>query len=65
MCICIEPMVNMGKRNIVIEKDGWQCRTRDRQPSAHFEHTVAILGGKTQVLTTFDYIEEVLGEKAI
>lgn len=65
MCLCIEPMVNLGKRNIVIEKDGWTCRTRDRQPSAHFEHTVAIVDGQTQVLTTFDYIEQVLGEKAI
>ena len=35
MCICIEPMVNMGSRNIVIGSDGWQCVTRDRKPSAH------------------------------
>lgn len=65
MCICIEPMVNLGKRNIVIEKDGWTCRTRDRQPSAHYEHTVAMVDGKTEILTTFDYIEEVLKERAI
>ncbi|MCM1503712.1 MAG: type I methionyl aminopeptidase [Muribaculum sp.] len=65
MCICIEPMVNIGKRNIVIEKDGWTCRTRDRQPSAHYEHTVAMIDGKTEILTTFDYIEEVLKERAI
>ena len=65
LCIAIEPMVNLGKRNIVIEKDGWQCRTRDRQPSAHYDHTVAILDGSTQVLTTFDYIEQALGERAI
>ncbi len=65
MCICIEPMVNMGKRNIVIERDGWTCRTRDRQPSAHFEHTVAIAEGQTKVLTTFDYIEQALGDRAI
>ena len=65
MCICVEPMVNMGKRNIVIEKDGWTCRTRDRQPSAHYEHTLAMVDGKTEILTTFDYIEEVLKERAI
>ena len=65
MCIAIEPMVNLGKRNIVIEKDGWQCRTRDRQPSAHFEHTVAVINGETEILTTFDYIEQALGDKAI
>lgn len=65
MCLCIEPMVNMGSRNIVIERDGWTCRTRDRQPSAHYEHTLAIIDGKTEVLTTFDYIEEVLKDKFI
>jgi len=65
MCIAIEPMINMGKRQVVFEKDGWTVRTRDRQPSAHFEHTVAIREGKADILSTFDYIEEVLGEKAI
>ena len=61
----IGPMVNMGSRNIVIEHDGWTCRTRDRQPSAHYEHTLAIIDGKTEVLTTFDYIEEVLKDRFI
>lgn len=65
MCLCIEPMVNMGSRNIVIEHDGRTCRTRDRQPSAHYEHTLAIIDGKTEVLTTFDYIEEVLKDRFI
>lgn len=65
MCLCIEPMVNMGSHNIVIESDGWTCRTRDRKPSAHYEHTLAIIDGKTEVLTTFDYIEEVLKDKFI
>ena len=65
MVICIEPMVNMGSRNIVIERDGWQCRTRDRKPSAHFEHTVAIVGGRTEVLTTFDYIPSGIMEQFI
>lgn len=58
MCIAIEPMVNLGSRNIVIERDGWTCRTRDRKPSAHYEHTVAILHGETQLMTTFEYIDE-------
>ena len=65
MVICIEPMVNMGSRNIVIESDGWQCRTRDRKPSAHFEHTVAIIDGRTEVLTTFDYIPSEIMDKFI
>lgn len=65
MCICIEPMINMGSRNIVIERDGWTCRTRDRRPSAHYEHTLAIHDDETEVLTTFDYVAEVLGERFI
>lgn len=62
MCIAIEPMINMGSRNIVVEKDGWTVRTRDKKPSAHFEHTIAIHNGKPEILSTFEYIEEVLGE---
>ncbi|MBR4722168.1 MAG: type I methionyl aminopeptidase [Muribaculaceae bacterium] len=65
MCLSIEPMINMGSRNIVILQDGWTCRTRDRKPSAHFEHTVAIVNGRTEVLTTFNYVEEVLKERSI
>lgn len=60
LVIAIEPMVNMGKRNVLQEKDGWTIRTVDRQYSAHFEHTVAIKGDEPLVLTTFKYIEEVL-----
>ncbi len=65
MCICIEPMINLGSRNIVIEKDGWTCRTKDRKPSAHYEHTIAVLDGEPDVLTTFDYVKEVLGDRFI
>ena len=61
MCICIEPMINLGSKNIVIGQDGWQCRTRDRKPSAHYEHTLAIRGDRPEILTTFSYIEEALG----
>lgn len=63
MCICIEPMVNMGSKNVVIEKDGWQCRTRDRKPSAHYEHTIAITPEEPEILTTFRYIDEALAAK--
>lgn len=65
MCLCIEPMINMGSRNIVIESDGWQCRTKDRKPSAHYEHTVAIIDGRTEILTTYDYIKESLNDRFI
>lgn len=63
MVLAIEPMINLGKRNIVQENDGWTIRTSDRLPSAHFEHTVAIKNNKAEVITTFDYIEEVLKNK--
>ena len=65
MVIAIEPMINLGSRNIVIERDGWTSRTRDRKPSAHFEHTVAVREGKADILSSFKYVEEVLGEKSI
>lgn len=65
MCIAIEPMINLGSKNIVISQDGWNCRTKDRKPSAHFEHTVAIVNGKTEILTTFKYVEDALGDKSI
>ena len=65
LCIAIEPMINLGSRNIVIEADGWTCRTRDRKPSAHYEHTVAVLDGQTHILTTFDYVAQVLGDRFI
>jgi methionyl aminopeptidase len=63
MCIAIEPMINMGKKNVKFEKDGWTVRTADRKPSAHFEHTVAIRQGKADILSTFEFIEEVLENK--
>jgi methionyl aminopeptidase len=58
MVIAIEPMINLGTRNIVQERDGWTIRTADRKPSAHYEHTVAIFEDRTEILTTHQYIEE-------
>lgn len=60
LVIAIEPMVNVGKRYVVKGKDGWSILTRDNSLSAHFEHTVAIVDGKPDVITTFKYIEEAL-----
>ena len=65
MCIAIEPMINLGSKNVVIESNGWECRTRDRKPSAHYEHTVLITEEGNEILTTFRYIEEALAEKNI
>lgn len=58
MTIAIEPMINMGNRGIVMERDGWTIRTIDRKPSAHFEHTIAIGKGEADILSTFEYIVE-------
>lgn len=63
MCIAIEPMINLGSKNVKFEKDGWTVHTKDRKPSAHFEHTVAVRPGKADILSTFEGIEEVLQKK--
>jgi len=63
MVIAIEPMINAGTANVKFWSDGWTITSRDNQPSAHFEHTVAIKKGKADVLSTFSFIEEVLKEK--
>lgn len=65
MCICIEPMINLGSKNVVFERDGWTVRTKDRKPSAHFEHCIAIRPNGPDILSSFMFIEEVLGDNAI
>jgi methionyl aminopeptidase len=59
MVICIEPMINMGRKEIKQDPDGWTIHTADRSPSAHFELCVAIGKEKADFLSTFDYIESV------
>ncbi|MBP5498851.1 MAG: type I methionyl aminopeptidase [Muribaculaceae bacterium] len=65
MCIAIEPMINMGSKNVVMEDGGWNVRTRDRKPSAHFEHSIAVHDDRADILSSFDYIAEVLGDRFI
>jgi methionyl aminopeptidase len=60
MTLAIEPMVTLGKKEVVQEKDGWTIRTRDRKPAAHFEHTVVVRKDKAEILTSFSYIEKAL-----
>lgn len=60
MVICIEPMINMGTRAVVFERDGWTVRTRDRKLSAHFEQAVAITKHGADVLTDFGVIEQAI-----
>ncbi|TND09702.1 MAG: methionine aminopeptidase [Bacteroidetes bacterium] len=60
LVIAIEPMINMGKRNVKQERDGWTITTSDGKPSAHFEHTIAVKPGRADILSSFAPIEEVL-----
>ena len=64
MCICIEPMINMGSKSVVMEKDGWTIRTRDRKWAAHYEHCIAIRPEGPQILSSFDFLEDVLNKKS-
>ena len=63
MTLCIEPMINLGKRDIIVERDGWTTRTRDGKPSAHFENAVAVAKGKADILSDFTIIESVLNQQ--
>ncbi len=62
LVICIEPMINMGDRSVRQMQDGWTIRTADGKPSAHFEYAVAVGRQEADVLTTFEYIDEVLNK---
>lgn len=61
MVIAIEPMINLGRAGVKFWDDGWTVSTVDAKPSCHYEHTVAIKKGKAEVLSTFEFIEQVLG----
>lgn len=61
MVVAIEPMINLGTHRIRQLKDGWTILTADGKPSAHFEHDVALINGKPELLSTFAYIYEALG----
>lgn len=61
MVVAIEPMINMGTHRIKHHNDGWTITTKDGLPSAHFEHNVALVDGKPELLSTFAYINQALG----
>lgn len=60
LVLAIEPMINLGTRKVKQLSDGWTIVTADGKPSAHYEHNVAVVDGKPEVLSTFAYIEEAL-----
>lgn len=59
LCIAIEPMINMGVKDVYMKPDRWTICTRDGKPSAHFEHTIAIHHGKADILSSFEEIERI------
>ena len=62
LVLAIEPMINMGRKEVYHDKDGWTIRTRDGLPSAHFEHNVCVRRNQPDILSSFDPIEK--AEKA-
>ncbi|MDX9930568.1 MAG: type I methionyl aminopeptidase [Bacteroidales bacterium] len=62
LVICIEPMINMGRKETRQMGDGWTIKTADGKPSAHFEYAVAVNREKADVLTTYEFIEEVINK---
>ena len=65
LIIAIEPMINMGTRDILQHSDGWTITTLDSKPSAHFEHTIAVRNGKAEILSSFEEIEKEIENKKI
>ena len=59
MVFAIEPMINLGSGDVGLMEDNWTVVTADNNVSAHWEHTVAIFQGKTEILT--DPLEDVPG----
>jgi methionyl aminopeptidase len=60
--IAIEPMINLGKRDVYTLKDNWTIATQDSKPSAHFEHTMVVTANGGEALTTFESIEKAVKE---
>ncbi|MBQ6074175.1 MAG: type I methionyl aminopeptidase [Bacteroidales bacterium] len=58
MVICIEPMINAGRKEVYLDENGWAVHTADGAPSAHFEKTVVVRHGEPEVLTTYEFIEK-------
>ena len=62
MCIAIEPMITMGERLIYLKPDRWSVCTRDGKPAAHFEHTIVVRRGQSEILSSFEEVETLEGK---
>lgn len=65
MAIAIEPMICQGKKSISMKDDGWTVVTSDGKYAAHYEHTIVVRRGRSEIMSTFEYVEQVLKSKAI
>jgi methionyl aminopeptidase len=65
MVLAIEPMINLGTKDVLMLDDDWTIVTADRKVSAHFEHDVAVVNGEPDILSTFDFVEEALEKRGI
>jgi len=65
MVLAIEPMINLGTKDILMLDDDWTIVTADRKCSAHFEHDIAVVNGAPKILSTFDHVEEALEKKSM
>lgn len=63
LTIAIEPMINLGTERVVQLDDNWTIVTEDGLASAHFEHDIAVINGKPEVLSTFKYVDDALNNK--
>ncbi len=62
LVIAIEPMINLGVKQVWYDDDGWTVRTKDGKPAAHYEHSICVKKGKADILSSFEKIE--MNEKA-
>lgn len=65
LCIAIEPMISMGTKELYLQEDRWGVVTRDKSLAAHYEHSLCVRKGKADILSSFDKIEKVLGERGM
>ncbi|NEN23300.1 type I methionyl aminopeptidase [Cryomorpha ignava] len=65
MVLAIEPMINLGTKDILMLDDDWTIVTADRKYSAHFEHDIAVVNGKPDILSSFDYVEDALEKRGL
>ena len=65
MVLAIEPMINLGTKDILMLDDDWTIVTADRKYSAHFEHDVAVVNGRPDILSSFDYVEDALEKRGL